>query len=39
VKQLYELAELNAAEPLRVMVLGPFGFGIVKVPVTTCCDD
>jgi hypothetical protein len=39
VKQVYELAELNTAEPLRVMVLGPFVFGIVRVPVTTCCDD
>jgi hypothetical protein len=39
VKQVYELAELNAAKPLRVIVLGPFVFGMVEVPVTTCCDD
>jgi 4-amino-4-deoxy-L-arabinose transferase-like glycosyltransferase len=36
--QKYELVEVNAAEPLRVTVLGPFVFGIVNVPVTTCCD-
>jgi hypothetical protein len=36
--QTYELAEANAAAPLRVTVLGPFEFGIVNVPVTECCD-
>jgi len=36
--QTYALAEVNAAEPLRVTVLGPFVFGMVNVPVTACCD-
>jgi hypothetical protein len=35
--QTYELAEVNAAEPLRVTVLGPLVFGIVKLPATPCC--
>src|SRR5580765_5258336 len=35
--QKYELAEMNAAELLKVTVLGPFVFGIVNVPVTACC--
>ena len=36
--QTYELAEVNAAEPLSVTALGPFEFGIVNVPVTTWVD-
>jgi hypothetical protein len=36
--QKYELVEVNAAEPVKVTVLGPFEFGIVNVPVTRCCD-
>ena len=36
--QKYELAAVNAAEPLKVTVLGPFVFAIVNVPVTRCCD-
>jgi hypothetical protein len=35
--QKYVLVEVYAAEPVRVTVLGPFVFGIVNVPVTTCC--
>jgi hypothetical protein len=37
IAQKYELAELNAAEPVSVTVLGPFVFAILNVPVTTCC--
>jgi hypothetical protein len=36
--QKYEPVEVNTAEPLKVTVLGPLVFGIVNVPVTTCCD-
>lgn len=36
--QKYELVAVNTAEPLRVTVLGPFVFGMVNVPVTTCCE-
>jgi len=36
--QTYEPAEVNPAEPFRVTALGPFVFGIVNEPVTTCCD-
>jgi hypothetical protein len=36
--QTYVLVDVNTAEPAKVTVLGPFEFGIVNVPVTTCCD-
>ena len=36
--QKYVLVEVNAAEPVKVTVLGPFVFAIVNVPVTKCCD-
>ena len=36
--QMYELDDVKTAEPVSVTVVGPFVFGIVNVPLTTCCD-